>query len=146
MVGVLVPILKNNRQRLLAFALLIFSLIATFAILLVFPSGIPHEKEVSSEIVIGIVTVSGLIFVFQPTIFRIRKTGFYRILFLALFSVEGLVLGLVGYNFSSNALSLNHLTGDSLFLASSSLFINLVMSAYFVLVDLVIQTEEAVIG
>ena len=94
------PIFENNRQRLLAFALLIFSLIALVAILLVFPSGIPHEKEVNSEIVIGIVTVSGLIFAFQPTIFKIKKTGFYRILFLAIFSVEGLVLGLVGYNFS----------------------------------------------
>jgi len=140
------PIFENNRQRLLAFALLIFSLIAIVAIQSVFPSGVPHEKEVNSGIIIGIVTVSGLIFAFQPTIFKIKKTGFYRILFLVIFSVEGLVLGLVGYNFSTSALSLAHLTGDSLLLAYSSLVINLVMSAYFVLVDLVIQTEEALTG
>ena len=142
----LMPIFKNNTQRSLAFALPIFSLIAIIAIRLAFLSGVPHEREVNSGIIIGIVTVSGLIFAFQPTIFKIKKTGFYRILFLAMFSVEGLVLGLVGYNFSINALSLDHLTGGSLFLAYSSLVINLVMSAYFVLVDLMIQTEEALTG
>jgi hypothetical protein len=140
------PILENNRQRLLVFALLIPSLIAIVAIRQVFPSEIPHEKEVNSEIVIGIVTVSGLIFAFQPTIFKIKKIGFYRILFLVIFSVEGLVLGLVGYNFSVSALSSDHLTGDSLFLAYSSLVVSLVMSAYFVLVDLVMQTEEVLAG
>jgi hypothetical protein len=137
-----VPILKNYRQYSLVIGLIIVSLIAVFAVVSVFPSKIPQDREVSSEIVIGIVTLSGLIFAFQPTIFKIKKTGFYRILFLAIFSVEGLVLGLVGYSFTSNALSLNYLTEYSLFLAYSSLILDLAMSAYFVLVDLVIQAEE----
>jgi hypothetical protein len=42
-----------------------------------------------------------------------------------------------------NAVSFNYLTQTSLFLATSSLLFNLTVSAYFVIVDLIIQAEEA---
>jgi hypothetical protein len=134
--------LKKYVQTIATITLLIFSFIAVVTVALVYPSGIAHTKEVNSEIVIGIVTVSGLIFAFQPTIFKIKKIGFYRILFLAIFSLEGLLLGIVGYNFNANAQNLGYLTEDSLFLATASLFFNLVMSAYFVVLDLLMQSEE----
>lgn len=124
------------------FALLIFGFIPFVIMWSIFSSDVSMEKEVNSEIVNGIITVSGLIFAFQPAIFRVKKKGFYRPLFLAIFSVEGILLGLIGYNFIMNALNLGYLSGYTLFLASGSLFFNISMSAYFVLTDLVIQTEE----
>ena len=108
----------------------------------VFSFNIAYDKVVNSEIVIGIVTLSGLIFAFQPTIFKIKKTGFYRIWFLVIFSLEGLILGIIGYVFALNALNVGYLTEFALFVATLSLFVNLFMSAYFVLVDLLIQAEE----
>lgn len=135
------PILKNSRQRFLVLILLAFEIVLGFAIISIFPK-ISYDKQVSSEIVIGIVTLSGLIFAFQPTVFKMKKIGFYRTLYLALFSVEGLLLGVVGYEFTLNALSFNYLTEGSLFLATSSLLFNLTISAYFVIVDLMIQAEE----
>ena len=133
---------KNNRQIYLVWALLIFAIIPIVTILSIFPLGVPHEKKINPAIVNGMLVVSGLIFAFQPIIFNIKKIGFHRILFLAIFSVEGLLLGLTGYHYALNGLNYGHLTGDTLELAASSLFFNISMSTYFVLVDLVTQTEE----
>ena len=133
----------EKRHYPLMFALAIFAFVPTIALSLVFSTGVSHEKEINPEIVTGLVTVSGLIFVFQPTILRVKKTGFYRILFLAIFSGEGIMIGLVGYNFIIDALNSGYyLSGDTLLLASGSLFFNISMSAYFVLADLVIQAED----
>jgi len=133
---------KNNRQIYLVWALLIFTVIPIATILSIFPLGVPHEKRVNPNIVNGMITVSGLIFAFQPIIFKLKKKGFYRILFLAIFSVEGLILGLTGYYYALNGLNYGYLTGDTLELVASSLFFNISMSTYFVLVDFVTQTEE----
>lgn len=133
---------KNNRQKYLVWALLIFAVIPIATTLSIFPLGVPHEKKINPAIVNGMLVVSGLIFAFQPIIFNIKKKGFYRILFLAIFSVEGLLLGLTGYYYALNGLNHGHLTGDTLELVATSLFFNISMSTYFVLVDLVTQTEE----
>ena len=132
----------NMKQRALVFIAIILLIIAWTVVQSVFSFNIAYDKVVNSEIVIGIVTLSGLIFAFQPTIFKIKKTGFYRILFLVIFSFEGLILGIIGYVFALNALNVGYLTENALFVATASLFVNLFMSAYFVLVDLLIQTEE----
>lgn len=133
---------KNNRQKYLVWALLIFAVIPIATTLSIFPLGVPHEKKINPAIVNGMLVVSGLIFAFQPIIFNIKKKGFYRILFLAIFSVEGLLLGLTGYYYALNGLNYGHLTGSTLELVATSLFFNISMSTYFVLVDLVTQTEE----
>jgi hypothetical protein len=133
---------KNKREITLVWALLIFAVIPIATILSIFPLGVPHEKRVNPNIVNGMITVSGLIFAFQPIIFKLKKKGFYRILFLAIFSVEGLILGLTGYYYALNGLNYGYLTGDTLELVASSLFFNISMSTYFVLVDFVTQTEE----
>jgi hypothetical protein len=133
---------KNKREITLVWALLIFAVIPIATILSIFPLGVPHEKRVNPNIVNGMITVSGLIFAFQPIIFKLKKKGFYRILFLAIFSVEGLILGLTGYYYALNGLNNGYLTGDTLELVASSLFFNISMSTYFVLVDFVTQTEE----
>ena len=133
---------KNKREITLVWALLIFAVIPIATILSIFPLGVPHEKRVNPNIVNGMITVSGLIFAFQPIIFKLKKKGFYRILFLAIFSVEGLILGLTGYYYALNGLNYGYLTGDTLELVASSLFFNISMSTYFVLVDLATQTED----
>lgn len=133
---------KNKREITLVWALLIFAVIPIATILSIFPLGVPHEKKINPNIVNGMITVSGLIFAFQPIIFKIKKKEFYRILFLAIFSVEGLILGLTGYYYALNGLNYGYLTGDTLELVATSLFFNISMSTYFVLVDLVTQTEE----
>lgn len=133
-----------EKMFVLIFAsLAISAFIPIIAITFVFlPTGVPYEAQIDPEILNGIITISGLVFAFQPAIFRAKKSGFFRLMFLAIFSAEGMLIGLVGYNYVFDALNLgNYLSGNTLFLATSSLFFNITMSAHFVLSDLVIEAE-----
>lgn len=120
--------------------MVIFAFVPVLFLARVFTGKISFEAKVESEIVNGLITVSGLIFAFQPTFFRHPKEGILRLVYLAIFLVEGLLLGLTGYNYVVSTLDLGYLTTSTLLFASGSLFLNISMTAFFVLADLMIQS------
>jgi len=103
---------------------------------------VSYEVMVESEIVNGLVTVSGLIFAFQPTFFRKPRNTILRMMFMAIFLVESLLLGITGYSYVTDTLTLGNLSVFTLLTAFSSLILNISMTAFFVLVDLVVQSYQ----
>ena len=127
----------------LTFVLAIFSFVPVVIIYLVFGGTISHEAKIESEIINGLVTVSGLIFAFQPTFFRAPKASTLRLMFTAIFLVEGLLLGITGYNYVTSTLNLGYLSTYTLLCASNSLMLNISMTTFFVLADLVVQSQQS---
>jgi hypothetical protein len=128
---------------ILILVMAIFAFMPVVIVSLVFGKAISNEAKVESEIVNGLVTVSGLIFAFQPTFFKAPKVGTLRLMFTAIFLVEDLLLGITGYSYVTSTLNLGYLSTFTLLCASSSLFLNVSMTAFFVLSDLVVQSQQS---
>lgn len=126
----------------LVIVMAIFAFVPVLFLASVFTGKISFEAKVESEIVNGLVTVSGVIFAFQPTFFRRPKEGILRLAYLAIFLVEAVLLGLTGYNYVVSTLDLGYLTISTLLFAAGSLFLNVSMTAFFVLADLAIQSQN----
>ena len=122
----------------------IFAFVPVVITYSIFAGAISYEAKVESEIVNGLVTVSGLIFAFQPTFFRKPKNTLLRLMFTAIFLVESLLLGITGYSYVTDTLAMGNLSVFTLLSAFSSLILNISMTAFFVLVDLVVQSYQNV--
>lgn len=118
----------------------ILAFVPVIVLYMIFAGRLDSQK-VDSEIVNGLVTVSGLIFAFQPTYFKIPRKGRLRLHSTAIFSVEGLLLGITGYSYVSSTLDLGFLSRYTLFIASGSLVYNIFMTIFFMLADLVYHSE-----
>jgi hypothetical protein len=137
----------RNYASILGFLLLImviFAFVPVIILALIFSKGVSSGTKVESEIVNGLVTVSSLIFAFQPTFFKTSKRGTLRLAFTAIFLVEGILLTLTGYSYVINTLNQGYLSISTLFIASGSLFFNASMTVFFVLADLAVQSSARV--
>jgi sterol desaturase/sphingolipid hydroxylase (fatty acid hydroxylase superfamily) len=107
-----------------------------------FAGRVSLDAKVESDIVNGIVTVSGLIFAFQPSFFRKPKDTALRLMFTAIFLVESLLLGLTAYSYVVDALSIGGLSEYTLLIALGSLILNISMIVFFVIVDLAVHSHQ----
>jgi len=128
--------------RVLMLVMMIFAFVPVVILFSVFAGKISHEAKVETEIINGLVTVSGLIFAFQPMFFIVPKAGKVRVMFMAIFFLEGLLLGFTGYNYVTSTLDLGYLSTITLLCASGSLFINVSMTLFFVFADLLFQSQQ----
>jgi hypothetical protein len=110
----------------------------------VFSHGIPSTNNINPNILNGLVTLSGIVFAFQPVIFRTKKIFFYRYLFMIPFLLEGVFVGNVGYSFISDALNTGTFSGLTLYATAFSLFLNISYLVYFVFADLIVEMEDSV--
>ena len=120
----------------------IFAFVPVVITYSMFSDEISNEARVESEIVNGLVTVSGLIFAFQPTFFKKPKNSLLRLMFMAIFLVESLLLGITGYSYVTDTLKMGNLSVFTLLTAFSSLILNISMTVFFVLADLVVQSYQ----
>lgn len=135
------PFLTKKKLVILGFTLM--PLFASWVMMyLVFPHGIPSEANVNPNMLTGLITLSGVIFAFQPVIFRTKKVWFNRFLAKVVYLYEGLLIGEVGYSFVSDALSsTGTFSGSSLWYVALSMFTNIAFTVYLVFADLFLEME-----
>ena len=132
------PTKKQNFLRYFAMVPLFASVII---LILLFPHGIPDINDVNPNIVNGLLTMSGIVFAFQPIIFRARKIFFYRFLFVLVFLFEGVLLTIVGYSFVSDAIGVGNFSGTTLYYTTWSLFSNIAFLVYLIFADLLVTAD-----
>ncbi len=135
----------TKSQFLLMLATAIPFIASTIATFTVFPSGIP-DKTFASDSINGILAITGIIFAFQPVIFRPKKVWIYRYIFLAIFLYEGLLLSFTSYNFVTDSLNLSgSFSGNTFYYGTFGLFSTIAFLIYFVFADLIVemQVEES---
>ena len=123
-------------------AMVILAFMPVLVLFFIFPKAVFSEAKVETEIINGLVTVSGLIFVFQPTFFKATRTRSpkLRLMVMAIFLVEVALFVITGYSYVSNTLSQGYLSTSTLFTAVGSLFFNASMTVFFVLADLAVMS------
>jgi hypothetical protein len=130
----------SNRALILVMGVLAF--LPVVITVLTFAGRVSLDAKVESDIVNGIVTVSGLIFAFQPSFFRKPKDTVLRLMFTAIFLVESLLLGITAYSYVVDTLSIGSLSEYTLLMAVGSLILNISMMVFFVIVDLAVHSPK----
>jgi hypothetical protein len=132
----------TKKQWGLLFTLPIPLLAGLAVMLIAFPNGIPYSNRFNPEVLNGLLALSGIIFAFQPIIFRTKKVWFYRYIFMCAFLWEAILLGQVSYLLVSDSVNLNGtFSGTTFWCATVSLFTNISFLVYFVFADLLVEMD-----
>ncbi len=134
----MVTITFTKAQLVMMFTLALPFFATLILMSITFPYASLTQKDFSPDIVNGVLALSGIIFAFQPIIFRSGQSWTNRYLFKVGFLLETTILGLVCFNVIGDIVNSIPFSGGTFWLVTYFLFTTLAYLVYFIFADLLI--------